>query len=222
MLPEISVNFDDPLGEGNERRLVHHPERPERAIKVYNERRPEMTAPGLRGWAARNLTSVRNRRQRRELECFLDLHLSGATADPELPIARIIGFCQTTHGPGLVVEKIRRRADDPAVARNLRWLLEDPVQAPLMPDALNDLMDRLARFNIFVSDANYENIMMSHAGQRTELVMVDGFGDYRTIRWFSHAPWMVRRSIRRAFRAQAAFWNLTWDQRHGRFATNLT
>lgn len=220
-MPRVQVDFSKPIGEGNERRTLDHLERPDRALKVYHERRPEMSATGWRGWAMRNFLSVRNRRQRRELECFLDLHLRGLTSHPDLPIARILGFRQTNHGPALEVEKIRRSPDDATVARTLRWLLESEDYRPDMPAALNNLMDRLEYFNIFVCDANYENIVMSQVDGINELILVDGFGDYRLIRLFSHAPWMVRRNIRNAFMAQTDLWGLPWDAPSGRFKINL-
>ncbi|MFZ3580708.1 YrbL family protein [Loktanella sp. DJP18] len=220
-MPYLVVDFDRPIGEGTERRVVDHPERPGRAVKVYNERRPQMVAKGMAGCAYRFSPAVRNRRQRRELECFLDLHMRGMTASPDLPIASIVGFCQTSHGPELEVEKIRRTAASDEAAPNLRWLLARPHQRPALPGLLNDLMDRLDRFGIYVSDANHENLMLSDVNGQRRLVMVDGFGDFRLIRLFPHSPFMIRRSIRRAFRAHAKEWGLAWDDASGRFAVNL-
>ena len=215
-LPHVLIEDTRPLGAGNERRLLNHPKHPERALKVFVERRPEMAASSPKGWAIRNLVWVRNRRQRRELECYLDLHLRGATTDPNLPIARIIGFCNTDHGPALEVEKIRA-INNGRVGSTLRRLLAQDDKRERLPDLLNNLMDRLEHFEIFVSDANRSNIIMTEIGKKEELVLVDGFGDYRTIRWFAHAPWMIRRSIVRSFAAQADFWQLPFDHRRGRF-----
>ncbi len=147
--------------------------------------------------------------------------MRGQTTAPDLPIARIIGFCQTDHGPAVEVEKITRSFDDTTAARNVRWLLTQREWRAGLPLLLNDLMDRLDRFGIYVSDANHENLMLSGRDGRPQLVMVDGFGDYRLIRVLPHTPFMIRRSIRRAFRAHAADWDLAWHDAGGRFAVNL-
>lgn len=114
-------------------------------------------------------------------------------------IAGFHGFCQTSEGPGMVVEKIRdaRGQIAPAVAS----LRPERGERRLLLRLIDEFFDQLIEAQIVAKDLHPANVVI--AGDFDRLVLVDGLGDGVLLKTKRYVRYFRARDMekkRRAFR----------------------
>lgn len=166
--------------------IFPHPTDPDRLIKVANsikktryfKRYAILRYRRLRGW-------------HRELSEYLVMLARNGSHCDRLP--RYFGFCDTTLGPGLVVEKITN--SDGALAPTLPVFIEQsqtPEVLKLLKDDLLELFDTLERQRIDFQDNHAFNIVVT-GSDKPRLIIVDGIGGSLFIPITHFSDWAFRR-----------------------------
>jgi hypothetical protein len=174
----VDLSGARPAFIGSERAIFEDPRSPETLIKVCKagheakaSRRGDLQ-PRLRSrWSYSQWRYGEMRGWQREYEEYIALLWRTQT----LPsfVARYYGFCQTSRGPGMVVEKVR--GPDGGLAATLRAAFDGDPHDPRLPGLIEEFFDALIACGCVVKDLHPNNIAV--AGSLDRLVLVDGLGD---------------------------------------------
>ncbi|MCG7518543.1 YrbL family protein [Ruegeria sp. Ofav3-42] len=127
---------------------------------------------------------------------------------PEIErLARFMGFCATSLGPALVVEKLTGPDGElaPTLESERAAARNDPEKSRQLRDEFLELMDDLERGRIIVGDLSFENIVRAEE-RNGKLVVIDGVGERVLIPLTLISDWAFRQSIqRRRARMSAGF-----------------
>ncbi len=163
-----------PLTRGRSRLVFRHPEDPDLIVKVV---RPEVVDDRFG-----NNTKWYKKRRRfgkfisyiREIQEFIAVHESEDKAPHYLQ--RIVGFCKTDMGLGLVVEAVLDDQGD--LAPNLSTLIHTGRFDTLAEDALRTTLNNILHSNVIVSDLNPGNLVYTHSQDHGHyFVLIDGLGN---------------------------------------------
>lgn len=121
---------------------------------------------------------------RREVEEYLNLARRFVGEQPDLPIAKIHGFIETSRGLGMVVEKVAAR--DGSLAPTLSRLILDGRFEQKHLDALNEFFREASRLHVILMDANLGNFVWAeHRGAKPLVICVDGTGEKTALKLYS-------------------------------------
>ena len=170
--------ISQPIGKGRERACYVHPEDPRLAIKIP-------TGP---------VTS----QTEREIKFYKGLKKRGLIDNVHIP--KYFGICETSIGPGIVVELIRNY--DGEIARPLNWYLAQGVPVEEFESYLEQLKQSfLQDLIIFNHDMQIGNLLFHKTSMGSaQLVAIDGLGDTVAIDWLDHIPFLVRHKINRRWK----------------------
>lgn len=175
---DVDLSDATPLFVGSERAIFEDPRSPETLIKVCraaHERKAGHAAgtqpPPRSRWSYSRWRYGEMRGWQREYEEYIAM-LWRMQALPGF-VARYHGFCQTSRGPGMVVEKVR--GPDGGIAGTLRAAFNEEPHDPRLPGLIDGFFDALIASGCVVKDLHPNNIAV--AGSLERLVLVDGLGD---------------------------------------------
>ena len=168
----------EPIGTGRERACYVHPEDPRLAIKIPTGKEVSQTE--------------------REIKFYKGLKKRGITSHPHLP--RYHGLCETSIGPGIVVDMIRNY--DGEIARPLNWYLRQGVPIEELDPFLQELRESfLQDLIIFNHDLTIGNMLLQKASLGSaRLIVIDGLGDTVAIDWLDRIPYFARQKIKRRWK----------------------
>lgn len=173
------------IGLGHWRACYAHPEDRELCIKVARRGdSPDQNDQNTVAW--RNFCNLERRRV------------------PLRHIARCHGRVTTSHGPGLICERIRNT--DGGGSKTVDESLERAeIELAQVLAMLAELERWSMTFLVVVSDLRSTNLIVRRQGGRPHLVFIDGLGGRRPGRNFSlrqHVLWLARIKTRRQWRAK--------------------
>ena len=167
-----------PIGVGRERACYVHPEDPRLAIKIP--------------------TGTVTAQTERDIKAYKRLKNRGLVENHHLP--KYHGLCETSIGPGIVVELIRNY--DGEISRPLSWYLAQGVPVEEFDTFLEDLRQSfLQDLIIFNHDMHIGNLLFQKTSMGSaRLVVIDGLGDTVALDWLDNIPFLVRRKINRRWK----------------------
>ena len=170
--------ISQPIGEGRERACYVHPEDPRLAIKIP--------------------TGPVTAQTERDIRFYKRLKKRGLVKNSHLP--KYHGLCETSIGPGIVVDLIRNY--DGEIARPLNWYLAQGVPVEEFDTFLEDLKQSfLQDLVIFNHDMHTGNLLFQKTSMGSaRLVAIDGLGDTVALDWLDNIPFLVRRKINRRWK----------------------
>ncbi len=198
--PILQLSDKKWLAKGKQRLVFVHPDDRRFVLKVQYNREGHISS---------------DRHLKREKQVY-DLIRNRLKSDPNPPIPKYFGTVETDMGTADIYEafygpKGVRLA--PTLAHFFRTNQISEVRVKL----LNDFIHRLDTWEIPVTDMNRRNIVFANRNGQDQFLLVDGFGDYRTLplaRWSS----FVRRSrIDAACRRIVNGQYVKWDSNSRRF-----
>ena len=175
-----------PLAEGRDQVIFQHPDYEDRLIKTTKPHIKTRRIKRYSMWRYRHL-----RGWHRELSEYVAmLARNGAPCDR---LAGLFGFCQTSLGPGFVVEKIS--TPDGSLAPTLKQFLNTPGHSnktltQLRGDVI-DLFQALETHRIDFHDPHARNVVVT--GAKPLLRIVDGIGSAPLIPMTQFSDWAFRR-----------------------------
>lgn len=188
--------ISQPIGEGRERACYVHPEDPRLAIKIP--------------------TGTVTTQTERDIKFYKRLKKRGLVEHPHLP--KYHGLCETSIGPGIVVELIRNY--DGEIARPLNWYLAQGVPVEEFNPFLEELKQSfLQDLIIFNHDMHIGNLLFQKTSMGSaRLVAIDGVGDTVALDWLDNIPLLVRLKIKRRWKRFIKRVNLSQEVRAQRAA----
>ena len=167
-----------PIGQGRERACYVHPEDPRLAIKIPTGTVTDQTE--------------------REIKFYKRLKKRGTLDNPHLP--KYHGLCETSIGPGIVVELIRNY--DGEIARPLNWYLAQGVPVEEFETFFKELKESfLQDLIIFNHDMQTGNLLFRKTSMGSaRVVAIDGLGDTVALDWLDNIPFLVRHKINRRWK----------------------
>jgi hypothetical protein len=170
--------ISQPIGEGRERACYVHPEDPRLAIKIP--------------------TGPVSKQTERDIKAYKRLKKRGLAGNPHLP--KYHGVCETSIGPGIVVELIRNY--DGEISRPLSWYLAQGVPVEEFDTFLENMKQSfLQDLIIFNHDMQIGNLLFQKTSMGSaRLVAIDGLGDTVALDWLDNIPLLVRRKINRRWK----------------------
>lgn len=184
--PRYELSDDTLIGQGNKRDCHAHPEDPSLCIKVA--RHPH-------NWHECHQQSV--------VEWYYLSHLRRRRV-PFDHLVHCHGWVQTSHGSGLVLERVRN--DEGSAAPTLNdALTQGQIGEREAFSLLSTLKSWALRHAVAIADLNTANLMLRHRAGQRELVLVDGIGSRRA-EWkftlYQIFPALSRRKTRREWKHQ--------------------
>ena len=170
--------ISQPNGEGRERACYVHPEDPRLAIKIP--------------------TGPVSKQTERDIKAYKRLKKRGLAGNPHLP--KYHGVCETSIGPGIVVELIRNY--DGEISRPLSWYLAQGVPVEEFDTFLENMKQSfLQDLIIFNHDMQTGNLLFQKTSMGSaRLVVIDGLGDTVALDWLDNIPFLVRRKLNRRWK----------------------
>jgi len=170
--------ISQPIGEGRERACYVHPDDPRLAIKIPTGKVTAQT--------------------RRDIQFYKRLKKRGLVKNAHLP--RYHGLCETSIGPGIVVDLIRNY--DGEIARPLNWYLAQGVPVEEFDAYLEEMKQSFVQdLIIFNHDMHSGNLLFQKTSMGSaRLIAIDGLGDTVTFDWLDNIPFLVRRKINRRWK----------------------
>lgn len=170
--------ISQPIGEGRERACYVHPEDPRLAIKIP--------------------TGTVTAQTERDIKFYKRLKKRGLLENPHLP--KYHGLCETSIGPGIVVDLIRNY--DGEIARPLNWYLAQGVPIEEFNSFFEELKQSfLQDLVIFNHDMHTGNLLFHKTSMGSaRLVAIDGLGDTVALDWLDNIPFLVRLKIKRRWK----------------------
>jgi len=170
--------ISQPIGEGRERACYVHPEDPRLAIKIP--------------------TGTVTTQTERDIKFYKRLKKRGLLENPHLP--KYHGLCETSIGPGIVVDLVRNY--DGEIARPLNWYLAQGVPIEEFNPFLEELKQSfLQDLVIFNHDMHTGNLLFHKTSMGSaRLVAIDGLGDTVALDWLDNIPFLVRLKIKRRWK----------------------
>lgn len=180
MWPVYQLSAETRIGRGSKRDCHQHPDDPGLCIKV--PRKPEKAdaqQPSIVEWY-----------------CATTLDRRGV---PFRHRARCVGWVETNHGAGLVMERVRNRDGEPALT-----LYEAVQHHGIAVEQIGGLFAELKRWvldnAVPVTDLNSGNLLVRQHEGRPYLVLVDGIGGQKVkfkFVFYRRFPWFARVLSRR-------------------------
>lgn len=187
-------------GQGAARNLFENRSHPDILIKTVKA--SAQTAGGNRKVKSRLYFLKKKRRFgaymvfRRELEEYLNLARKFGGERPDLPIARIFGFVDTSQGLGMVVEKIASR--EGSLAPTLHRLIQERRFEQKHLDGLNEFFREAARLHIVLMDCNLGNFVWCNSREDgPKVICVDGTGEKSVFGLYAMSAAFNRVKLRR-------------------------
>ena len=170
--------ISQPIGKGRERACYVHPEDPRLAIKIPSGPVTSQTE--------------------RDIKFYKRLKKRGLVDNAHVP--KYFGMCETSIGPGIVVELIRNY--DGEIARPLNWYLAQGVPVEEFESYLEQLKQSfLQDLIIFNHDMQTGNLLFHKTSMGSaRLVAIDGLGDTVALDWLDNIPFLVRLKINRRWK----------------------
>jgi hypothetical protein len=170
--------ISQPIGVGRERACYVHPEDPRLAIKIPTGPVTDQTE--------------------RDVRFYRRLKKRGLVGNVHIP--KYFGMCETSIGPGIVVEMIRNY--DGEIARPLNWYLAQGVPVEEFDAYLEQLKESfLQDLIIFNHDMQTGNLLFQKTSMGSaRLVAIDGLGDTVALDWLDNISFLVRRKINRRWK----------------------
>jgi hypothetical protein len=185
-----------PLAKGATRVVFVHPADPDLLIKVM---RPEFQARRQR--KANGFNRFKRARMTKTFvaEMREQLILLGKGEDPDRFLQRVVGFCDTDLGLGMVVERVR--GPDGGPAPSLKAIVRRGAFDGKVRDDLERFLETILASDITLDELNIRNLLYGADGDGSRrFVLVDGFGEERLIPFKGAIGFLNRRSKRRHIR----------------------
>ncbi len=189
-MPDKTINLDgqDPIGAGAQQTVYQHPTAPDQLIKVAR--------PSKKRYEGRRPASRRYRQMRiwhLEMSEYLAAMVRLGHHFDRMP--RMYGFCDTSLGPGYVVERITTSSG--TLAPELKTVLtaldgDQPRYDALFADA-NQLFDDLLTAGVEWKDIGLQNALVT-GDDVPKLVIIDGIGNtaFLPLTQLSHRAFKMR------------------------------
>ena len=175
----VSLRGLQPVAHGYTRLVYIHPEDAGFLVKVLN---PEFLArrrkrgPGFRPFKRARTNSV----FLREIQEQLVLLARDERIDEFMP--RIVGFCDTDRGVGMIVEAVR--ATDGGLAPSLKQLIRQGGFDEAARRNLDRFCEMLLDSDIVLTTLTMHNLVYGAAGEgERRFMLIDGFGNTQLIGW---------------------------------------
>ncbi len=170
----LKITRENYLGEGEQKEVYIHPEKPELCVK-FPKRDKKRKAKGLN-------------REIRYTKQYQD----------ELPfLARYVGFTETDRGRGYLFEVVRN--DDGSISKTLSSVRSELDQGDLS-DKVEEMYRSLLSARAVVSDLHASNILVQkHEGDSYDLMLIDGFGNSDFIKICDYSQHFLKKKLIRKF-----------------------
>lgn len=199
-----------PVGSGLRRTIYLHPTDDTTLVKVDKGNWPSEAPGWLRKVKRRVIPSIPERDKFVEAGEAMRAAMRAQGLGLRLPIPAFRGFVNTDLGLATLHERIVN--PDGTTARALK-----PDAVPPGPvadderDAVADMMRRLLALNVVVRDLHPNNIVVSASASAPICTLVDGYGDWATVRLRSMSPRLNASKTHRMFQRFAARIHAVWD-----------
>jgi hypothetical protein len=190
-----------PIAAGNDRLVYQHPHEASLLVKVVdrNEWDVYMRSKALRRWRKRFQREGAYRNHIAELAEYAAAQ-NAAAGRWKVPMARVLGMVQTSHGLGLLVEKITDGQD--GLAPTVEQIVRDKGLDESLARELDYFFDALADHHIILNDVSARNVVVgANADGEKGLYLIDGFGSKQAIPVFAWSKALNRRRIQRKYQA---------------------
>jgi hypothetical protein len=183
---QINLKATEPLTYGKSRLVFQHPEYPYLLIKVI---RPEVIEERFgtgKKWYKRPRRHGHFLSYQREVSEYL-VSRASCQETPDF-LQKIVGFCETDFGLGLVIRAVR----DPSgqLAPTLATLISTGRFTIQLKKDLVTVLDHILESDIIVSDLNLGNLV--HDGSK--FVLIDGIGNNNPLPFKAISKRLNRRS----------------------------
>ena len=165
----IQLKNTEPLAKGRSRLVFQHPDHEDYLIKVIRQDSVEDRFGKGTKWYKKQRRHRHLISYQREISEYLVTRAAQDTAPNFLQ--KIIGFCETDLGLGLVTGLVR--STDGKLAPTLATLISEGCYNHSIEKDLSLILSRILESDIVVSDLNLGNFV--HDGER--FVLIDGIGN---------------------------------------------
>ena len=163
-----------PLTHGKSRYVFEHPDDPDLLVKVIIPEVIDKRFGEKTKWYKKRRRYGKFVSYMREIQEFIAVHESTDTSPHFLQ--RIIGFCRTDLGLGLIVQAVR--TTEGKLAPPLATLIREESFNAAAQQALQTLLDQLLASNVVISDLNLGNMVYTQDDEHGNyFVLIDGLGN---------------------------------------------
>ncbi|MDO6590868.1 MULTISPECIES: YrbL family protein [Rhodobacterales] len=159
------------LAEGRGQLIFQHPKKKNRLIKVVKPNEKKRILKRYSVWRYNRLRGW----QRELSEYIATLSRTGTHCDR---LTRYYGFCDTSYGPGIVVEKISDPNGylAPTFSSYLNKMQHSATTLAKLRNDVEELFDTLNRDQVHFHDIHQRNIVVS-GDTNPRLMVIDGLGN---------------------------------------------
>jgi hypothetical protein len=203
-LTALDLNNLRPIAAGNDRLVYQHPHEASLLVKVVNgaEWDAYMRSKPLRRWRKRFQREGAYRNHIAELAEYAAAE-NAAAGRWKVPMARVHGMVQTSHGLGLLVEKITDGQG--GLAPTVEQIVRQKGLDEALARELDYFFDALADHHIILNDVSARNVVVGeNADGETGLYLIDGFGSKQAIPVFAWSKSANRHRIQRKYQRMLA------------------
>ncbi len=204
----IDLSDSQPIANGTVRSVYDFPGHPDLLIKVFTRSQDRVSHRLGKRLAWKLFPEAQYRSTLKELECELRVSLKLGTEIERSPLSRMLGVVQTTHGAGVVVERISGL--DGGLAPKLYEVCRSGLDAPVL-DALNAFVGQMFDLHIVARDVKSSNIVYGTRGAGPACFLIDGYGERNLIPLRSLSQRLNDRSLNKQFSLIAQKAGLAWN-----------
>ncbi len=204
----IDLSESQPIANGTVRSVYDFPGHPDLLIKVFTRSQDRVSHRLGKRLAWKLFPEAQYRSTLKELECELRVSLKLGADIEHSPLSRMLGVVQTTHGAGVVVERISGL--EGGLAPKLYEVCRSGLDAQAL-GALNTFVGKMFHLHIVARDVKSSNIVYGTRGAGPACFLIDGYGERNLIPLRSLSRRLNDRSLNKQFSMIAQKAGLAWN-----------
>ncbi len=187
LIAPLKLSSLEPVGQGAQKLVFHHPDDPRVLVKVVNPRFIERRDERDRFYQKRRRIGHHRAFAREMIEHLASRALNPGRLAPCPHIQNILGVVDTDMGAALLVEAVLDENGE--LAPTLQDLLKSGRFDEQARQALEAFFDWALASNVLINDLSADNLARHADGH---FVMIDGLGDRAGIPIRAISPWLNR------------------------------
>lgn len=206
-MPKIKLSNKTHITSGCNRAIHLHPNSDDLIIKVRRTDKHHRGHSTRKKWMYKTFPETLYRGFYIEIFHEINIRIKADILGINSPIAPTRGFVETTHGFGMVMERVGPKENK--LGPTLRNLSLNNLLNDKKIKLLNDLIKSVFALKVVCADINANNIVWS--GAHNSFYIVDGFGDRNFIKLKTLFSFIRNQRLNRDFTKMANVLDLNWS-----------